>query len=145
MKCTLDEILLYTNQPVINRFTKEYPEKKEKAQLLFKDLLRFFWSSQKHFIDQKNNPNNEELDFVFIMDEEMKDIDLMWHVFLLYTKDYMDFCDNYFGEYVHHLPDIVPNMPQDPIRFQKNLERFLSYCYDNLGAQTVKRWFAEIV
>ncbi|MGE3611766.1 MAG: hypothetical protein AB7I27_19410 [Bacteriovoracaceae bacterium] len=67
----------------------------------------------------------------------------MWHIFLLYTKDYMEFCDKYFKQYIHHLPDIVPNMPQDPEAFEQNLSRFLNYCFDHLGEDVVKRWFNE--
>jgi hypothetical protein len=28
----------------------------------------------------------------------------MWHCFILFTKDYADFCQKYFGYYIHHLP-----------------------------------------
>jgi hypothetical protein len=77
------------------------------------------------------------------MDEEMKAIDQMWHVFLLYTKDYMDFCNEYFGEYIHHLPDIVPGLPQDENAFETNLSRFLNYNYDLLGEEVIRRWFSE--
>ena len=113
------------------------------ASMIFKDLLSFFWLSEKHHQDQLRDAKKPELDFVFIMDEEMKAIDQMWHVFLLYTKDYTDFCEIYFKQYIHHLPDIVPNMPQDPAAFELNLEKFLNYTFDNLGEGAVKRWFSE--
>lgn len=115
----------------------------ENAQIIFKDLLRFFWASEKHFGDLQANPQKEEYQFVYIMDEAMKSIDQMWHIFLLYTKDYMDFCEQYFGEYIHHLPDIVPTMEQDEVKFEINLNRFLSYNYDLLGEKIICRWFNE--
>ena len=137
------QVFEYENRPVLERFKREYPEKATKADVIFSDLMRFFWASKKHFEDHKLNPQDPALDFIFIMDEEMKDIDIMWHVFLLYTKDYMEFCDKYFNEYIHHLPDIVPNLPQDSQAFQLNLEKFLNYCYDNLGETVIRRWFNE--
>jgi len=77
------------------------------------DVMRFFWISKKHYLDRKENPQIPAFNFTFIMDEEMKEIDQMWHIFLLYTQDYMDFCEKYFGEYLHHLPDLV-GIPSTP-------------------------------
>ncbi len=31
-------------------------------------------------------------------------IDRMWHSFLLFTKDYKEFCDNYLGRFINHEP-----------------------------------------
>lgn len=139
MNTQLENILSFHHPEVIKRFQKEFPKDSNRAEMLFKDLMRFFWLSKKYSIDKKSN--NEEFNFTFIMDEEMNLIDKMWHIFLLYTEDYMDFCQQYFGEYLHHRPDIVPTMPQDPKLFEINLEKFLSYTYDNLGEDVVKRWF----
>ena len=80
------------------------------------------------------------------MDDEMRDIDQMWHVFLLYTEDYMNFCHKFFGEYLHHQPDIVPTLEKGVVdaaeSFTANLEKFLDYNYDILGEDVVRRWFA---
>ncbi len=145
MKSTLEQITSYKNQAVINRFIKEFPRVSDQAETLFTDLMRFFWASYKHSSEQKNQPTNESLQFTFIMDNEMKDIDHMWHVFLLYTEDYMKFCDDYFGHYLHHLPDVVKVNSNIVINFEENLERFLSYVYDNLGESVVRRWFANSI
>jgi hypothetical protein len=143
MKTTLNEILTYEHPAVVNRFKKEHPEFQDRAETIFKDLIRFFWASELHEKLKSSQPDNKDLDFVFIMDEEMRRIDQIWHIFLLYTKDYEDFCQKYFGQFIHHLPDIVPNMPQDPIAFEDNLSKFLHFTYENLGEGTVRRWFNE--
>jgi hypothetical protein len=31
-------------------------------------------------------------------------IDRMWHSFLLFTKDYNAFCEQYLGRFIHHEP-----------------------------------------
>jgi hypothetical protein len=141
MISTLNEVASYKNEAVVNRFKKAFPAHQEKAEIIFEDLMKFFWASQKHYLEKQDNPSDESLDFVFIMDEEMRIIDDMWHIFLLYTQDYMDYCENYFGEYIHHLPDLVPNMDPSPEKFEANLRRFLSYTYDTLGEEVMKRWF----
>lgn len=143
MPLSLPEVLSYQHPAVVRRFIKDHPEKAEQAETLFSDLMRFFWASKRHAADRQRAPQDDDLNFVFIMDEEMRDIDQMWHVFLLYTKDYMDFCDKYFGEYLHHLPDIVPTFERGSFEFEGNLNKFLSYAYDHVGEETVKRWFAK--
>jgi|GEM_PF-1227047 len=141
MKCELSEILTFELPSVVRRYQKENPQKADKAETLFKDLLRFFWCSKKHHIEKSSHPEDPALDFVFIMDGEMRDIDQMWHAFLLYTSDYMKFCDRYFGEYLHHQPDLVPQFEKYQFDFETNLEKFLDYIYENLGEDTMRRWF----
>ena len=29
-------------------------------------------------------------------------VDKAWHLFIIHTKLYMDFCNKYFGKYIHH-------------------------------------------
>ncbi|TDY16778.1 hypothetical protein B0G81_7888 [Paraburkholderia sp. BL6665CI2N2] len=38
-------------------------------------------------------------------------IDEAWHQFVLFTRQYTDFCRRYFGEYVHH----IPSGPLEPL------------------------------
>ncbi len=143
MLCALELILEYKNPAVVKRFQKEFPEKSDRAEDIFSDLLRFFWGTRKHLLDKTKSPQKTELDFIFIMDEEMREIDQMWHVFLLYTRDYMDFCQTYFGEYLHHQPDLVPIFEKNGFQFETNLQKFLSYNFDLFGGAVIQRWFAR--
>ena len=139
----LSEVLSYQHPAVVRRFQKEHPDKAYLAEKLFEDLLRYFWLSKRHRLARSSTPDDSALNFVFIMDDEMRDIDRMWHVFLLYTQDYMDFCERYFQEYLHHKPDIVPTFQAESFDFVTNLEMFLSYVYDELGEEVVSRWFTK--
>lgn len=143
MLCSLDEILEYKNPDVVRRYKKDFAEKAARAEMLFEDLLRFFWGTKRHALDKQSNPTAPQLDFVFIMDEEMREIDHMWHIFLLYTRDYMNFCQKYFGEYLHHQPDLVPLFENKGFKFETNLERFLNYSFDLYGESVIRRWFAK--
>jgi hypothetical protein len=31
-------------------------------------------------------------------------VDIAWHEFILFTRDYRDFCREHFGRFVHHVP-----------------------------------------
>jgi hypothetical protein len=33
-----------------------------------------------------------------------KEVDLAWHEFILFTRDYAQFCEKYFGTFIHHIP-----------------------------------------
>lgn len=32
-------------------------------------------------------------------------VDIAWHHFILFTRDYMDYCATHLGRFVHHVPD----------------------------------------
>lgn len=141
MTTSLEAILAFSHQGVINRYKREYPADADRAEQLFTDLMAFFWISKKHEEDRLNNPQSPELDFVFIMDHEMMEVDKMWHLFLLYTQDYAEFCQTYFGEFLHHLPDVVPDRKVRSFDVEENLTLFLSYVFDHLGEGFVRKWF----
>lgn len=74
----------------------------------------------------------------------MCDIDNMWHTFLLFTKDYHEFCSNYLGGvFFHHEPIVDMNDNHLDERYEQELTLYLSYIYDNLGEDTLMRWFEQ--
>jgi hypothetical protein len=34
-----------------------------------------------------------------------KSVDIGWHTFLMYTREYAEFCDRVAGRFIHHRPD----------------------------------------
>lgn len=138
----LAELLEYRHPAVIRSYVRTFGCAEKQALDLFEDMLKFLWISRKHIADRDARPGDPALDFVFVMHEEMRETDNMWHNFILYTKDYTEFCRRYFGEYLHHQPDIADSMSQAEDDFTEHMEKYLSYVYDNLGEETVRRWFA---
>ena len=138
----LNELLAYRHPRVVASYRRQYPHNEQMADDLFVEMLKYLWLSSKHAMDRVLNPRDESLQFMFVMHEEMRDIDNMWHTFILYTQDYTEFCRRYFGEYLHHQPDVADTHPQAPPEFETDLEKYLSYVYDNLGEATTRRWFA---
>lgn len=136
----LSQLLQYQNSDVINRYKKEYPNNTLSPEEAFIELLKFLWLCNKHKYDQMANSNQEELNFQCVIHHEMKEIDDMWHTFLLFTKDYMDFCNFYFKKYIHHAPfsnEVAPSQEQ----LTTHLTYYLSYIYDHLGEKTLLKWF----
>jgi hypothetical protein len=40
-----------------------------------------------------------------------REVDEVWHTFILFTRDYTSFCNDVFGNYLHH----QPSLPSDPL------------------------------
>ncbi len=140
----LPNLLQYKNINVLKRYSVDYPDNLLPAEQAFAELMKFFWLSLKHAQDKRSFPLNSELDFICGIHTEMKEIDDMWHTFLLFTRDYQDFCQQYFGKFFHHLPT-----PEDERltaqEFELDFTRYLSYVYDHLGEQNVIQWFGALM
>lgn len=124
------------------RYTKDYPENLLSAEEALTGLLQYFWLSHKHKQDKKLAPNNIDLRFTCAIHSEMREIDDMWHTFLLFTHEYTDFCKKYFKQFIHHVPNVEEKKWVIP-KIEVELNRYLSYVYDHLGEETLCKWFAE--
>lgn len=139
---SLQELLKYKNSHLVKRYKQDYPHNQLSAEEALIELLKYFWLCEKHAQGKNNFPTDESFNFTCAMHFEMKEIDDMWHTFLLFTQDYFAFCDKYFGKFLHHVPN-VDKGSQDIKREEIELTRYLSYIYDHLGEETLKKWFAE--
>ena len=100
----LDKLLAYKNEKILDRYRKDHPNNKCGAEEALTELLKFFWLGEKLKKDKMFSPDDKNLKFVCSIHSEMKEIDDMWHTFLLFTRDYADFSKKYFGSYIHHTP-----------------------------------------
>ena len=139
----LQQLLGYKNPLVIERFQQNVPGFSDSADQLFTDMLQYLWLSVKHEHDLEANPNNPDLQFVPVMHEEMRSIDNMWHEFILITLDYHAFCTHYFGDYLHHVPNMREKLQFNEEELTNQLALFLNYIYEQLGEETLIRWFNE--
>lgn len=91
---------------------------------------------------KSRQPDNVALHFSCAIHPEMKEIDNMWHTFLLFTQDYHVFCQRYLnGYFFHHQPIESSEIKISTRQYKKELEKYLSYIYENLGEETVLAWF----
>jgi len=84
----LDEVMGYENPDVIARMKKELSLTEEEANLLFDDTKRFLYLTATH--PGAWSPPRR--------------VDEGWHEFLMFTRDYVDFCQRYFNRFIHHEP-----------------------------------------
>jgi len=87
-KPVLPVLASYQNAAVIARFARDYNRSPQEAEQCFEELKNFL----------------AEVAFAGPVEPPSKDVDHMWHTFLLFTRDYAEFCKKCFGKFIHHVP-----------------------------------------
>ena len=72
------------------------------AQALFREVKRYFYLNR--------------MDQSAVWEMYSLRIDEIWHQFVLFTRQYMDFCASYYGAYLPHSPSNAPEQPKQPGR-----------------------------
>lgn len=140
---SLENLLTYKNQAVLKLYEQNYPDNILKSEIAFQEVLKYLWLTKKHSLEKLADPTNTSLPSRCVMMRSMQEIDEMWHEFILFTQDYTDFCQQYFGAYMHHLPNLFDTMPASEEEVAEEVNKLLPYVYDNLGEETMRIWFAS--
>lgn len=138
----LEKILEYKNPHVLKLYNQNYPNNKLAAEDAFLEALKYIWLTQKHKLDKELAPEDESIPDRCVMLRSMQEIDEMWHEFILFTEDYIQFCMEHFGEYVHHMPNLFDTMPISEEEMNAEINKLLPYIYDHLGEKTMRIWFS---
>lgn len=128
----LEDVLAYQHDPVLRRFVTLYDMPLEEADELFTETKKFLWACAM-------TPHS-------MMPTTI--IDKMWHNFILFTPDYADFCNRYFGYFVHHLPaDKEFERAKDPNGFRERAQsgfiQQITTLNDLFGPETILEWYLE--
>jgi len=145
----LEEILKYKNPHVLDNFIKFHPHLNvpvEKAPIIFEDLIRYLWLSAT--ISEKAEKNPEWDAPTITISHSMTVIDQMWHTFVLFTEFYADFCQKYFGNFVHHPPPAkkwIANTKKLGAEEAGKImvDELLACIMEYLGPEVTIRWFEE--
>jgi hypothetical protein len=135
----LQDLLQYRNPEVIARFCKDYGVDKRTANVLFKDLLRFLWLTI--WAQEARRPKTE-----LGMFEPMAIVDEMWHTFITFSREYVDFSVRYFGYYLHHNPARLLGggaSKESADDERRRAERTVELAWTELGPSVARRWFGE--
>ncbi|MEW6167389.1 MAG: hypothetical protein AB1651_06795 [Pseudomonadota bacterium] len=137
---TLEAVLSYRNDNVLDSFCESFEVSREDAEDIFRETLRFLWLS-----------TNYRAEFLQSIDRPILIIDEMWHTFILFTKEYHEFCSRMFGHYMHHTPTTVSEKKR--LRSEMNDARLTalreekkkrySMIYDLLGRDVFIKWYYE--
>jgi hypothetical protein len=143
--CTLARALAYRNEKVIQRFLDTYDVPEEEARALFHELKKWLWLCAR--AKAVGGPRLAVHGPLLMLDE-------MWHAFMQYTLDYQRYCLDRLGAFIHHLPSNSTDKlrerkryeadPQGFVkRYQASLKRQYSFTYDELGDETLLKWYRE--
>jgi hypothetical protein len=137
----LSTLLSYTNPKVLDRYYKDYPDNQLSAAEAFQDLMRYLWLSGKLKREASEAQDGKKPDFFAYIFPVMKEMDDMWHTFLLFTRDYREFCHQHFDAFLDHSPVV----DGDPPRSIEAIEGWLSYIGKHLGEDTLRKWFSPLL
>jgi len=144
---SLEDVLAYSNRDVVYRFKKAYSLSWEEAEDIFEQVKKWLWLA--------NHRRRSGIDKGLSIDLSLVVIDEMWHNFVLFTKEYTQFCMQYFGYYLHHGPATEAEEREhrerletleraDRVRVVKDAKRpQYEYIYDHLGEETFVKWYME--
>ena len=136
---SLEEVLQYEHEETVLRFIDNFDITHEEATDIFKEMKLLLALMAKY---------PEEYIFTH---EPLWIIDEMWHTFLMYSKDYEDFCQQHFGKMIYH----KPTKRAQKLEIQEKLEthkeeteemlkpvvkNLYNLIYEYLGRETLVKW-----
>jgi len=132
---SLDDVLAYRHAGVIRRYRKEHGATQQEAEEVFRETLKWLY-----LCDQAaaGGPDG----FACTITPELEKVDWMWHTFLLFTRDYADFCERHFGTFIHHVPnEDEDEAAQEEEALRSRLIQQFGLVYDVLGEETLTAWY----
>jgi hypothetical protein len=139
----LNVLLEYKNPAVLKLYKQNHPNNRWTEEEAFEQMLKYLWLSAKHVLEAKEKAGTENFPNQVFITKSMRELDHMWHEFILFTEDYTNFCNKYFGQYMHHLPSVFDDVPVPREIMEHEIEMFLPFIYGNLGEETLRFWFAS--
>ena len=146
----LSDVLAYNNQHIPHKFLESWDIPLAEAEDLFNETKKWLWLQATAFAERDAGGNPPEL----FVDDSLAFLDEMWHCFILFTKPYHSFCEQYLGTYIHHAPTTKEEKDAMRAAFEANpdkvradreaeLEVMYTYIYDKLGEETLVKWFSD--
>jgi hypothetical protein len=133
----LQETLTYRNDRIINKFRTISAVSQAEAQEIASEAYRWLWLNAHLKEDRKTK--GADIPHVLVIHEGMVIIDEFWHTFVLHTKEYEEFCKNYFHSFIHHSPSTPDFTPLSLAETERQLE----YICDVVGEETMAKWYEE--
>jgi hypothetical protein len=151
-KGNLKRLLTYQNPEITAKFCEQFGVSEKSARVIFQDMLRFLWLTVH--VDYCRSKSPEEAHKIpdIPMLGAFGIVDEMWHIFILHSVAYAEFCQDYFGFFLHHTPS--PAVSKLQIKRHNNkkwnynsndedLQSLLDYVEQKLGNEVLVRWFRD--
>ena len=127
----LADLLEYKNENIILRTMRDHPEiDRATAERAMRELMKWFFVKFRAEVEAPQN-------FRAFMYNETDTIDFAWHAFLLFSVDYRNFSNQYFGSFLEHTPGSQRWTPE------QMRPHFYEYVRETLGEETYKTWYVK--
>jgi hypothetical protein len=131
----LSQVLAYQNDAIVHKFCEGWPVDFDEANGIFHETKKWLW-----FCASSSAPSSPFQNATIT--DELRIIDEMWHTFILFTREYDEFCTRYFGAFIHHAPTTKDEKETfDRDAFLAHKREQYSVVYDLLGADTLSLWY----
>jgi hypothetical protein len=142
----LEHVLRYENDEVVWRFAADHGVSRADAAEVFLETKRWLWLCASEMDGSKDG-----VGVPIPLLSEARVLDLMWHTFVIFTKDYAGFCQRYFGFFVHHQPrlqvekdawerKVREDAPAALAERRAMLRGAYETICDRLGPATLRKW-----
>ncbi|HVP69226.1 MAG TPA: hypothetical protein VMT17_18400 [Anaeromyxobacteraceae bacterium] len=143
---SLEQALGYRNDQILYKFQERWAVNFEEAAELFEETKKWLWVQVAARVTPGAPP--------MAMTVALAMLDEMLHTFILFTREYVEYCEENYGAYLHHAPMTRDAKNAQLERFRKDpdgmlaqegefLRNMYSFVYDLLGEETVVRWYSE--
>ncbi len=144
--CSLEQALAYRNEQILYKFQERWSVSFEEASELFEETKKWLWLQ----VAARLRPGSPPL----AMTVALAMLDEMLHTFILFTREYIQYCEDNYGAYLHHTPMTKREKDAQLARFRSDPEGVLaadaqflsdmySFTYELLGEETVLKWYSE--
>jgi hypothetical protein len=144
--CSLEQALAYRDDQILYKFQERWDVSFEEASELFEETKKWLWLQ----VAARKQPGSPPM----AMTVSLAMVDEMLHTFILFTREYIQYCDKNYGVYLHHAPMTKKAKDAQMERFKKDPEQMLateaeflsnmySFAYEMLGEETVVKWYSE--
>ena len=130
LKAKIDNIKQYQMNHIIKRCQKDFGYSDKDMIILEQELKRYLT-----LVILRNEP--------FGMFSE--DVDNLWHTFILFTKEYAEFGQNFAGKFLHHIPELDDTRsPEKLVEGRKQFSSFLQAYKETFGIEAHNIWFLDM-
>ena len=127
----MKSIMEYPMGPIVDRCKKDYKYTDEDMMLLERELKRFFVLSAF---------NKKEGTGMY-----SRDVDNLWHTFILFTKQYTHFCAQNVGSFLHHVPELDRSLNPERLRNLRNdFQMFIKNYQETFDEEIHSIWFLDM-
>lgn len=129
----IDQVLLYPMPHITARCQKDYHYADEDMPLLESELKKYLILAIVH----KDSDMGRGM--------YSRDIDNLWHSFLLFTKEYAAFCRDYAGFFIHHVPEIEEQRSDEKLQeIQQDFLVFIANYEKTFNEEINPIWFLDV-